>query len=51
MKLGKEGIGETNSRAVKSPLLRKENPADIRVGVDGSAINAENDDLHVNVGD
>lgn len=51
MKLGMEGIGETNSRALKSPLLRNVNPLDTRVGVDGSTINVEKDDLHENVGD
>jgi hypothetical protein len=50
-KLGIEGTGEENSKALESSLLRKENPADAVQGVDGSAIKVEKDDLHVNVGD
>lgn len=50
-KLGIEGMGEENSKALESPMLQKENPPDAVRGVDGSAMKVEKDDLHVNVGD
>lgn len=49
-KLGIEGTGEENSKALES-LLRKEKPPDAKQDGDGSTRKEEKDDLHVNVGD
>jgi hypothetical protein len=50
-KLGIEDTGDMNSKAFESSLLRKENPRDTKLGVDGSPRKEENDDLQVKVGD